>query len=84
MRGFIPEWERQTRATVTFKGAQCLDETDKALRVRLRQGIEVWMPKSQIDDDSEVYGVDPDEAYGKLIVTLWISEQKKITQYADG
>jgi len=36
-------------------------------------GKEVWIPVSQIDDDSEVF----EEGHeGKLVVSQWIAEQK--------
>ncbi len=47
-------------------------ETDKALLVVV-EGEEVWIPKGQIHDDSEVYRQGDT---GTLIVSLWIAEQK--------
>ncbi len=47
-------------------------ETDKALLVVV-EGEEVWIPKGQIHDDSEVYRQGDT---GMLIVSLWIAEQK--------
>lgn len=40
-------------------------------------GEEIWMPKSQISDDSEVYDGDMNSE-GTLIVTRWIAEQKNL------
>lgn len=56
----------ETRATA-------LRETDAAILVRFDDGVEAWVPKSQIDDDSEVYAKDHD---GTLIVTHWLATQK--------
>jgi hypothetical protein len=48
-------------------------ETGAALLCVTREHGEVWVPKSQIDEDSEVYKEGTD---GRLIVTQWIAEQK--------
>ncbi len=46
--------------------------TDKALLVVV-EGEEVWIPKGQIHDDSEVY----DEGHeGTLVIPLWLAEAK--------
>ncbi len=47
-------------------------ETDAAI-LCVVEGNEMWIPKSQIDDDSEVYKKGTS---GKLIVTEWIALQK--------
>jgi hypothetical protein len=47
-------------------------ETSSAILVRTEHG-EDWVPKSQIDDDSEVFEKDQE---GKLIVSQWIATQK--------
>jgi len=63
---------------VSFDDAQATGETEAALCVELstRKGpIEVWFPKSQISDDSEVYALGHK---GKLVVTRWIAEQKEL------
>jgi len=62
------------RGTVTFEGVVVKAETTSALLVEV-DGEEVWMPKSQIDDDSEVYKAGTS---GKLVVTEWIATQKKL------
>lgn len=59
----------------TFEKAKCIKETAKAIKVRLENGKEHWIPKSVIDDDSEVYQDDTD---GKLIVKSWFCEQEGI------
>ena len=51
-------------------------ETAKALLVRLADGEERWVPQSQIDDDSEVYG-DGDE--GTLIISEWWASKEGIS-----
>ena len=48
--------------------AEALRETDKALLCNI-EGEEVWVPKSLIHDDSEVYSMKANA--GTLIVPLW-------------
>jgi hypothetical protein len=50
--------------------ARAIRETEKALLVELEDGEEVWIPKSVIDDDSEVFGVGDE---GKLVVEGWFA-----------
>lgn len=62
-----------------FENALCVGESEKALLVKLPELEKpVWIPKSQVDDDSEVYGADPRENKGTLIVSQWIAEQKDL------
>jgi hypothetical protein len=49
-----------------------LKATDKALLCDINDD-EIWIPQSQIDDDSEVFQ-EGDE--GTLVISLWIAEQK--------
>jgi hypothetical protein len=48
--------------------AQVIRETDKALLVDL-DGSEVWVPKSVVHDDSEVWSAE--NAVGDLVVKYW-------------
>ena len=57
---------------VTVGDAVAVGETDKALKVDL-EGEIIWVPKSQIHDDSEVYEPGTD---GTLIVTRWFADQR--------
>lgn len=59
------------RDTVEFE-AFCKAESDKAILCVI-DGEEVWIPLSQVDDDSEVYSKGDE---GSLIITEWIAEQK--------
>jgi len=58
--------------------AKVLRVTDKALLVKLEDhgDREVWIPKSQIHDDSEVYAADTE---GVLIVTSWMANKLELT-----
>lgn len=49
-------------------------ETEMAVLCEI-DGEEHWIPKSQIDDDSEVYEEDTE---GTLIVSQWLADQKGI------
>jgi hypothetical protein len=54
---------------VSFHDAEVVAETDKAILVRSNDlDKDTWVPKSVIDDDSEVYERDTD---GTLIVKGW-------------
>ena len=54
--------------------AECVRETDGALLVQA-EGIEVWVPKSQIHDDSEVFDGE-DNSEGLLVIPEWLAEAK--------
>jgi hypothetical protein len=58
--------------TVSFENVSVLVETPKALLVDI-EGEEVWIPLSQIDDDSEVYKAN---TCGRLVITEWIAKAK--------
>lgn len=48
-------------------------ETNTALLVRHDDGEEVWYPKSQIHDDSEVY----EEGHeGEVVITYWLAKER--------
>lgn len=48
-------------------------ETEKALLVNIDDTEEVWIPKSQIDDDSEVRKAGDS---GTLVISDWIAREK--------
>jgi hypothetical protein len=60
------------KETVSFNSVSVIRKSDAALFC-LIDGERVWIPFSQIDDDSEVYDEDTE---GQLIVTEWIAIQK--------
>jgi hypothetical protein len=52
-------------------------ETEKAILCQI-EDRKVWIPKSQIHEDSEVYeGGDT----GTLVITEWIAKQKELDDY---
>ena len=57
---------------VEFQDVLAKKETDKAILCTIN-GSDVWIPKSQIDPDSEVKEEDDE---GELIVTEWIAKEK--------
>jgi hypothetical protein len=62
------------KKTYTIEGAVCTYETDMALCIEADELDEpLWVPKSQIDDDSEVYGDQPGQDEGDLIISEWFA-----------
>jgi hypothetical protein len=61
---------------VTLEVTEVLRETDKALLVLVEE-MEVWIPKSIIDDDSECYSKK--SGPGDLIVPEWFAEREGLT-----
>jgi len=59
-------------ATAEFEDVNCIKETEKALLVEI-EGEEVWVPKSVVHDDSEVYAEDDQ---GTLVVKRWWAREK--------
>ncbi len=54
--------------------AVCVYETEKAILVRLEDvGTEIWVPKSCVHDDSEVY---EENGEGELVVAAWWAEKE--------
>lgn len=50
---------------------KCTHKTEKALLCVI-DGEDIWIPKSQVHDLSEVYDVGHE---GTLVVSLWLAEQ---------
>lgn len=49
--------------------------TDKALQVELETGETVWIPKSVIHDDSELYD-ESENNEGEVVVKNWWAEKE--------
>lgn len=62
------------QGTVEFEGVVAIKDTGKALCCVI-DGEQVWIPQSQIHDNSEVYDAK-DNSEGTLVVTEWIALQK--------
>jgi len=58
--------------------AVCSRETPTAILVQLIDDGEdtMWIPKSCLHDDSEVYGEYEDQNRGQLVVKMWWAEEK--------
>lgn len=63
------------RDKAEFEGVEAVAETGSALLCRI-DGSDVWIPKSQIDDDSEVFEKGHE---GKLVVSEWIAKEKGLS-----
>jgi hypothetical protein len=60
---------------VQIQDVVAVKETEAALLVEI-EGEEFWIPKSQIDDDSEVYKMGTD---GTLVISAWFAEKLGVT-----
>lgn len=60
--------------THSIDDVTCLKETANALLCAI-DGEEVWIPKSQLSDDSEVFN-DGENSSGRLVISEWIAKQK--------
>lgn len=62
--------------SVTYRGCKALVETENALKVAVPvkgNMVPIWIPKAQIDDDSEVFKMGTE---GRLVIPLWLAEAK--------
>lgn len=57
---------------VTIEDVTATASSSKAILCDI-DGEEIWIPKRQIHDDSEVYAKGHT---GKLVITRWIAEEK--------
>ncbi len=60
---------------VEFKNCRCARETRAAILVSGVEDEDIWIPKSQVDDDSEVYRSGTD---GTLVISDFIAEKKNL------
>lgn len=63
-----------TARTITYHGVTVSKASKKALLCLINEE-EVWIPQSQISDDSEVFDDDKNSS-GKLVITEWIAKEK--------
>ncbi len=63
-----------TNNAISFRDVVCKKETPAALLCVI-DGEEHWIPKSQVDDESEVFD-DQDNKEGTLVISEWIATQK--------
>ncbi len=57
-----------------YTDASCDKETDKAVHVEQEELGDLWIPKSVLHDDSDVYGEGHE---GSLIVATWWIEENE-------
>lgn len=56
---------------------KCTFMTDKALKVQLDGEAEgIWIPKSQVHDDSEVYSDRAGANEGTVVVSKWFADKE--------
>lgn len=65
----MPEFKH----TYEIENVDCTTETDAAILVMSDDIGEVWVPKSQIDDSSEVCG---EYDSGTLVISEWLAEER--------
>ena len=56
----------------SFENVECLRATERAILCRIGNR-EVWIPQSQVDEDSEVYALGH---RGKLVITEWFADKE--------
>lgn len=61
--------------TESYERCECIGETEKAIKVVIPglERLHYWIPKSVVDEDSEVY---KDGTDGTLIVASWFAEKE--------
>lgn len=69
----------KSREPVRVEGVVVTKETGMAILIEV-QGKEAWIPKSQIDEDSEV---KEEGDSGILIIPLWLADDKELDYEAD-
>lgn len=56
--------------------AKVVRDSGAALLVQLDSGEKAWIPKSLIDDDSEVFEAGGTNSEGELIIPEWLAIKK--------
>lgn len=62
---------------VDFEDVTVVRETEKALLCKSAD-FEVWIPKSQLHEDSEITASSTEGDSGTLIIPLWLAEDKDL------
>jgi hypothetical protein len=65
---------RAEEEAVVIEDARCVAETDKAILCKAEDfdGEDIWIPKSQVDVDSEVFAKGDT---GKLVISAWFARK---------
>lgn len=65
------------RDKAEFEGCVVIRATANAVLIRGLEEEDIWIPKSQIDDDSEVWNDTTDgKGPGRLIISEWCATEK--------
>lgn len=69
--------EDKGRELVEFEDCRVERTTDKAALIIVHGDQKVWISKSQIHDDSEIYFTDYESGdKGTLVIPRWLAEEK--------
>jgi hypothetical protein len=71
--------EDEEEEQVTIRDAVALGETDLALRVEIAGERRMWIPKSVITDDSEVFDAG-EHGTGKLVLKGWFARKEGLAE----
>ncbi len=66
----MSDMSKKEQYKAEFEKCYCDRETEKAVHIIFDDGSKAWIPKSCVDDDSEVYK-EGDE--GKLVLPEWFA-----------
>jgi len=66
-------YDDEDNEPVALESATAVHATERALRVQLGDGKLIWIPQSQITDDSEVYAIGHT---GRLVITAWFARKE--------
>ena len=61
-------FKKDDEEKVEWEDCICVGETERAIKVAGVENTPVWIPKSMIHDDSEVFALEGD---GTLVVKRW-------------
>lgn len=68
------DWEVREGRPADLGNGECIHETEKAVLVKLSD-CKLWVPKSQLHDDSEVFGKG---MKGRVVVKFWWAEKQEL------
>lgn len=58
-----------------FEDVKCVGETTLAIQCQFPSGRLIWVPKSQVGEESEVY---EEGGVGTLVIKKWFAEKEHI------
>ncbi len=63
--------------TVEFEDVEVVHTTDLALRCKI-DGVKHWIPKSEIDEESELDAKSERGDEGTLVIPEWLATEKEL------